>query len=153
MSDKINILYVDDEQNNLVSFKATFRMKYNVFTAISGEEAIKILDNNPIDIIITDQRMPNMTGVEFLESILEKHMEPMRILLTGYADLNAVIDAVNKGKIFHYLTKPWNEEELDLTIQRAYDVYKLRKDEKELTEKLGVTNAQLEFLLRQQLLS
>ena len=68
-------------------------------------------------------------------------------------DLNAVIDAVNKGKIFHYLTKPWNEEELDMTIKRAYEVYTLRKDEKELTEKLGVTNAQLEFLLRQQLLS
>lgn len=150
---KINILYVDDEQNNLVSFKATFRMKYNVFTAISGEEAIKTLENNPIEIIITDQRMPNMTGVEFLESILGKYPEPMRILLTGYADLNAVIDAVNKGKIFHYLTKPWNEEELELTITRAYDVYKLHKDEKELTEKLGVTNAQLEFLLRQQLLS
>jgi len=150
---KINILYVDDEQNNLVSFKATFRMKYNVHIAISGEEAIKILHNQPIDIIITDQRMPNMTGVEFLESILEQYPDPMRILLTGYADLNAVIDAVNKGKIFHYLTKPWNEEELDMTIKRAYEVYTLRKDEKELTEKLGVTNAQLEFLLRQQLLS
>lgn len=150
---KINILYVDDEQNNLVSFKATFRIKYNVHTAISGEEAIKILRANPIDIIITDQRMPNMTGVEFLESILEEYPDPMRILLTGYADLNAVIDAVNKGKIFHYLTKPWNEEELDLTIKRAFEVYTLRKDEKELTEKLGVTNAQLEFLLRQQLLS
>ena len=152
-ADKINILYVDDEQNNLISFKATFRIKYAVFTAISGEEAIKILDSQPIDIIVTDQRMPNMTGVEFLESILEKHPDPMRILLTGYADLNAVIDAVNKGKIFHYLTKPWNEDELDMTIKRAYDVYKLKKDEKELTEKLGVTNAQLEFLLRQQLLS
>ncbi|MFN4248065.1 MAG: response regulator [Flavipsychrobacter sp.] len=150
---KINILYVDDEQNNLVSFKATFRIKYNVHTAISGEEAIKILRANPIDIIITDQRMPNMTGVEFLESILEEYPDPMRILLTGYADLNAVIDAVNKGKIFHYLTKPWNEEELDMTIKRAFEVYTLRKDEKELTEKLGVTNAQLEFLLRQQLLS
>eukprot|EP01012_Entosiphon_sulcatum_P051203 TRINITY_DN70318_c0_g1_i1.p1 TRINITY_DN70318_c0_g1~~TRINITY_DN70318_c0_g1_i1.p1 ORF type:complete len:155 (+),score=29.28 TRINITY_DN70318_c0_g1_i1:44-508(+) len=150
---KINILYVDDEQNNLVSFKATFRMKYNVSIAISGEEAIKILHNQPIDIIITDQRMPNMTGVEFLESILEKFPDPMRILLTGYADLNAVIDAVNKGKIFHYLTKPWNEDELDLTIKRAFEVYTLRKDEQELTEKLGVTNAQLEFLLRQQLLS
>lgn len=150
---KINILYVDDEQNNLISFKATFRIKYNVHTAISGEEAIKILHANPIDIIITDQRMPSMTGVEFLESILDKFPEPMRILLTGYADLNAVIDAVNKGKIFHYLTKPWNEEELDMTIKRAYEVYTLRKDEKELTEKLGVTNAQLEFLLRQQLLS
>lgn len=150
---KINVLYVDDEQNNLISFKATFRIKYNVHTAISGEEAIKILNNTPIDIIITDQRMPNMTGVEFLESILEQYPDPMRILLTGYADLNAVIDAVNKGKIFHYLTKPWNEEELDMTIKRAFEVYTLRKDEKELTEKLGVTNAQLEFLLRQQLLS
>ncbi len=150
---KINILYVDDEQNNLVSFKATFRIKYNVHTALSGEDAIKILNNNPIDIIITDQRMPNMTGVEFLESILEQFPDPMRILLTGYADLNAVIDSVNKGRIFHYLTKPWNEDELDMTIKRAYEVYTLRKDEKELTEKLGVTNAQLEFLLRQQLLS
>jgi response regulator RpfG family c-di-GMP phosphodiesterase len=150
---KINILYVDDEENNLVSFKATFRIKYNVHTAISGEEAKKILANKPIDIIITDQRMPNMTGVEFLESIIGDYPEPMRLLLTGYADMNAVIDAINKGKIFHYLTKPWNEEELDAAIQRAYDVYKLHQDEKELTEKLGVTNEQLEFLLRQRLLS
>lgn len=151
--DKIHVLYVDDEEHNLMSFKATFRIKYKVHTAISGEEAIKIMAEQPIDIIITDQRMPNMTGVQFLESILDDYPDPMRILLTGYADLNAVIDAVNKGKIFHYLTKPWNEEELDMTIQRAYDIYKLRKDEKELTEKLGVTNSQLEFLLRQQLLS
>lgn len=151
--DKISVLYVDDEEHNLISFKATFRIKYKVYTAISGPDAIKIMDEKPIDIIITDQRMPNMTGVEFLESILDRYPDPMRILLTGYADLNAVIDAVNKGKIFHYLTKPWNEDELDVTIQRAYDIYKLRKDEKELTEKLGVTNSQLEFLLRQQLLS
>lgn len=150
---KINILYVDDEENNLVSFKATFRLRYNIFTAIGADEAKEILDNNPIEIIITDQRMPNITGVEFLESILDRYPEPMRILLTGYADLNAVIDAVNKGKIFHYLTKPWDEEELETTIKRAYDVYCLRRDEKELTEKLGVSNAQLEFLLRQQLLS
>lgn len=151
--EKIKVLYVDDEEHNLMSFKATFRIKYKVYTALGGEEAIKIMDSENIDVIITDQRMPNMTGVQFLESILDKHPDPMRILLTGYADLNAVIDAVNKGKIFHYLTKPWNEEELDMTIQRAYDIYKLRKDEKELTEKLGVTNSQLEFLLRQQLLS
>ena len=115
--------------------------------------AKKILDNNKINIIITDQRMPGMTGVEFLESILEKHPEPIRVLLTGYADMNAVIDAVNKGKIFHYLTKPWNEEELDMTIQRAYDVYKKRLEEKEMTEKLSISNDQLEFLLRQKLLS
>jgi len=151
-NNKINILYVDDEANNLMSFKATFRIKYTVYTAISGDEAIKILDKNDINIIITDQRMPEMTGVEFLESILEKHPDPIRLLLTGYADMNAVVDAINKGKIFHYLTKPWNEEELDMTIQRAYDVYNQRQEEKVMNEKLTVSNEQLEFLIRQKLL-
>ncbi len=151
--DKISVLYVDDEQNNLISFKAVFRIKYNVYTAISGEEATKLLRNNTINVIITDQRMPQMTGVEFLESILDEHPDPVRILLTGYADMNAVIDAVNKGKIFHYLTKPWNEEELDLTINRAYEVYKHRMEEKVMTHKLTLSNEQLEFLLRQKLLS
>lgn len=155
MSDtKIKILYVDDEENNLFSFKATFRLKYQVFTAISAEDAVKILDEHPdIAVIITDQRMPNITGVEFLESILEKHPFPMRVLLTGYADINAVIDAVNKGKIFHYLSKPWNEEELEMTINRAYELYKQKLDEKELGDKLVRSNDQLEFLLRQKLLS
>lgn len=150
---KINILYVDDEVNNLVSFKATFRIKYNVFTAESGDEAKTLLSDNTINIIITDQRMPGMTGVEFLESILQDYPDPIRILLTGYADMNAVIDAVNKGKIYHYLSKPWNEEELDMTIQRAYEVYQKRMEEKALNDKLTITNEQLEFLLRQKLLS
>lgn len=150
---KIKILYVDDEQNNLISFKATFRIKYDIYTAISAADAIRILDEKEIHIIITDQRMPGMTGVEFLESILEKHSSQMRILLTGYADINAVIDAINKGKIFHYLSKPWNEEELDMTIQRAYEVYLNRQEEKEMNEKLLTTNGQLEFMLRQKLLS
>ena len=151
--DKISVLYVDDEMNNLISFKAVFRIKYNVLTAISGEEATKVLKDNTVNIIITDQRMPQMTGVEFLESILDEYPDPVRILLTGYADMNAVVDAVNKGKIFHYLTKPWNEEELDLTINRAYEVYRQKIDEKEMTHKLTLSNDQLEFLLRQKLLS
>ncbi|KHJ38678.1 hydrogenase transcriptional regulatory protein hupR1 [Pedobacter glucosidilyticus] len=150
---KIVILYVDDEENNLISFKANFRMKYQVLTAISGDDALKIMEGKVVDIIITDQRMPNMTGVEFLEKVLEKFPEPMRILLTGYADMSAVIDAVNKGKIFHYLTKPWNEEELDMTIKRAYDVYLERKEIEVMNQKLATSNDQLEFLLRQKLLS
>jgi response regulator RpfG family c-di-GMP phosphodiesterase len=149
----INILYVDDEANNLVSFKAVFRVKYNTFTAISGEEAVKVLRANNINIIITDQRMPQMTGVEFLESILDEFPDPIRILLTGYADMSAVVDAINKGKIFHYLTKPWNEEELEMTITRAYEVYSEKMREKEDNSKLSLTNEQLEFLLRQKLLS
>jgi len=151
--DKISILYVDDELNNLVSFKAVFRIKYKVHTAISGEEAINILRKYDVHIIITDQRMPQMTGVEFLETIIGEFPDPIRILLTGYADMNAVIDAINKGKIFHYLTKPWNEEELDMTITRAYEVYKQKMEEKEMNAQLTVSNEQLEFLLRQKLLS
>lgn len=151
--EKINILYVDDEVNNLLSFKALFRLKYKVFTAERGKDAIKILDENEIHVIITDQRMPEMTGVELLESILESHPEPIRILLTGYADLNAVIDAVNKGKIFHYLSKPWDEKELDDTIKRAYEIYLKRKEDKDTAEKLLISNEQFEFLLRQKLIS
>lgn len=152
-AEKITVLYVDDEENNLFSFKATFRIKYNVYTALSGDEALKILEDKSVHIIITDQRMPEMTGVEFLEKVLEKYTDPMRILLTGYADMGAVVDAVNKGKIFHYLAKPWNEEELDLTINRAYEKYLEKIELKEMNEKLAGSNDQLEFLLRQKLLS
>jgi response regulator RpfG family c-di-GMP phosphodiesterase len=152
-NDKISILYVDDEENTLISFKATFRLKYKVFTAISGSDAIKILGSNLVHVIITDQRMPNMTGVEFLEKIIDDFPDPIRILLTGFTDMNAVVDAINKGKIFHYLTKPWNEEELDKTIERAYDIYMEKEKIKQMNEKLEISNSQLEFLLRQKLLS
>jgi response regulator RpfG family c-di-GMP phosphodiesterase len=152
-ANKITILYVDDEENNLFSFKATFRTKYQVLVAISGEEALKILATKQVHVIITDQRMPEMTGVDFLEKVLEKFPDPMRILLTGYADMNAVVDAVNKGKIFHYLAKPWNEEELDMTIQRAYEKYLEKAELKDMNEKLAGSNDQLEFMLRQRLLS
>ncbi len=150
---KINILYVDDEENNLISFKAAFRMKYHVLIAHSGDDALKLLESKSVEIIITDQRMPNMTGIEFLEKILERYPEPMRILLTGYSDMNAVIDAVNKGKIYHYLAKPWIEEEINMTIKRAYEVYEDKQKIRQLNEKLAITNDQLEFLLRQKLLS
>lgn len=150
---KITILYVDDEENNLFSFKATFRLKYHVLTALSGDEALKLLAANTVNIIITDQRMPEMTGIEFLEKVLKDFPDPIRILLTGYAEMSAVVDAVNKGKIFHYVAKPWNEEELDLTINRAFAKYLEKVQLKELNEKLEGSNDQLEFLLRQKLLS
>jgi response regulator RpfG family c-di-GMP phosphodiesterase len=152
-ADKITILYVDDEENNLFSFKAVFRIKYNVLTALSGDEALEILSKREVNVIITDQRMPEMTGVEFLEKVLEKFPDPIRVLLTGYADMGAVVDAVNKGKIFHYLAKPWNEEELDLTINKAYEKYLEKAELEDMNVKLEGSNDQLEFLLRQKLLS
>ncbi|NVK27190.1 MAG: response regulator [Flavobacteriia bacterium] len=152
-TDKISVLYVDDEENNLRSFKATFRKIYKVHTAISGEEGIEVLKNNEIQIIITDQRMPEMSGIEFLTKVLDFKKEPMRMLLTGYSDINAVIDSINKGEVYRYLTKPWNEDELKSAIESAYEVFALRKENKELLKKLEIANDQLEFLLRQRLLS
>lgn len=149
---KISILYIDDEENNLTAFKATFRRDYKIHLAISAEEGRKVLENEPIDIIITDQRMPDETGVEFLSSILDKYPEPIRILLTGYTDIEAVIDAINEGQIYRYITKPWNEQELRMNIENAFEVFRLRKENKELLEKLKKANQQLEFLLRQKLL-
>ncbi|EDM36539.1 two-component response regulator [Pedobacter sp. BAL39] len=149
----INILYVDDEVHNLNAFKASFRRVFNVFTAESAKDALPILAQEEIHIIITDQRMPQMTGVEFLESILTIYPEPIRILLTGYADIAAVIDAINKGQVYLYVTKPWQEDELRIYIEKAFEIFLLRKKNKELNEKLLVVNQQLEFMLRQKLIS
>lgn len=126
--DKIKVLYLDDEQHNLNSFKAAFRRKFNVFIAVNSEEAIKVLAENEIHVLITDQRMPEMTGVEFLEMVREKYEKPVRILLTGYADIEAVIGAINKGKVFHYISKPWDDNEVIHAVESAYEVYCLREE-------------------------
>jgi response regulator RpfG family c-di-GMP phosphodiesterase len=153
MSTQANVLYVDDEVNNLNTFKATFRKSYNIHIALSAEEGKKILKDNPIDIIITDQRMPVMTGVEFLCSIIDDYPDPIRILLTGYSDMQAVVDAINKGQIYQYITKPWDEQHLKISIDKAFEVFNLRQENKQLMKSLLQANKQLEFLLRQKLLS
>lgn len=152
-TDKISILYVDDEVNNLQAFRATFRRDYKILLAESAKEGRKLLGEEEINIIITDQRMPEETGVEFLESIIPLYPDPIRILLTGFTDIEAVIDSINKGKVYHYLTKPWEEDYLKTVINNAYEVYALREENKQLTENLLRANEQLEFLLRQNLLS
>jgi response regulator RpfG family c-di-GMP phosphodiesterase len=95
MSKPYSILYLDDEEQNLISFQALFRRHYNVFTTTSAHEAVDILNNNDIQIIFSDQKMPEVSGVEFFETILPDFPHPVRILLTGYADIEAVIDAIN----------------------------------------------------------
>ncbi|RZK80752.1 MAG: response regulator [Pedobacter sp.] len=145
----INVLYVDDEVHNLNAFKAGFRRMFNVFIAESAIEGRKILETQDIQVIITDQRMPVTTGIEFLESIIPDFPEPIRILLTGYADINAVIDAINKGQVYKYIQKPWMDEDLRINIEKAYEIYALRKENRELTERLLLANKQLEYLLRQ----
>lgn len=150
---RIKILYVDDEENNLNSFKAAFRREYDVTVALSAIDALTLIKENNYHIIITDQRMPGMTGVEFLASIVKDFPEPIRMLLTGYADIQAVIDAINKGQIYQYITKPWDEQQMRVIINNAFEIFSLRQENKELLKSLIRANEQLEFLLRQRLLS
>ena len=133
--DKTNVLYVDDEGVNLLAFKASFRRDYNVYTADSGKKGIDVLEKNDIQVIISDQRMPDMTGVQLLAKVQEEHPEVIRILLTGFAEISAVIDAINLGKVYSYVTKPWNEEELRHVIDSANIVHSLTVQNNEQKEK------------------
>lgn len=128
---RTSILYVDDEPNNLVTFKANFRNLYNVYTTNSVEEARTILESNEINVIITDQRMPEISGTQFLESIIEDHPFPVRIILTGYSDMETVIEAINKGQVYRYIMKPMNTEEVRAIIESANDLYIFRRSSKD----------------------
>lgn len=120
---KINVLYVDDEVGNLTAFKAAFRRDFNIFIAESAAEGKAMLRENEIEVILTDQRMPETSGVEFLESIILDFPDIMRILVTGFSDISAVIDAINKGKVYKYIAKPWENDILKTVITQAYEVY------------------------------
>jgi response regulator RpfG family c-di-GMP phosphodiesterase len=122
-TDLINILYIDDEVHNLNAFKANFRRLYNVLTAESVIEGYQILKNNDINIIVTDQRMPVTTGIEFLTSIMQEFPKPIRILLTGYTDAQLIIDAINSGCVYKCIQKPWIPNELQNEIEEAYNTY------------------------------
>lgn len=143
---EIGVLYVDDEINNLNSFKAAFRRDFEIFTAISAKEGRKILDTQEIGVIITDQRMPGMTGIEFLESIITVYPDTIRILLTGFSDINAVMDAINRGQVYKYLVKPWQNDELKMYIENALEIYHLRKENKDLALKLQIAYDELETI-------
>ena len=153
IKNKIHVLYVDDEEQNLVSFKASFRRYFEIFTANSANEAQKILKENTIHVLITDQRMPETLGTELLAKAVLDYPDQTRILLTGYTDIEALKDAVNRGHIFRYLEKPWNDDELRKTIEDSFHVYNIKKEQDELNKKILLTNEQLEFMLRQKLIS
>lgn len=148
----INVLYIDDELINLKAFQANYRRVFKVFTARSASEGREVMENNDIKVVLSDQRMPEMTGVEFFESIINDFPDPIRILITAFSNIQAVIDAINKGHVYRYITKPWDKDELQSVIEKAYEVYRLREENKILTESLIQANKQLEFMLRQKLL-
>jgi len=141
---KYTILYVDDEYNNLVVFENSFFSHYNILTAISGQQALKITRQNEIHLIITDQKMPGMTGIELLEEISPEFPDIPSMIITAYSDIDFIIPAINKCGIFSYILKPWDSRELKITIDNALAKYQLSKDNKLLLENLRKANEDLE---------
>ncbi len=141
---KHTILYVDDEESNLRIFRMAFKREYKVLTALGGKEAIQMLRENDIQCIITDQKMPEMTGTELLEKVLPEFPDVIRMILTGFADIEAIVKAVNKCGIYRYITKPWDKGEMRLTLDKALETYDLKKDKANLIKELEEINHTLE---------
>ncbi len=134
---KIRILYIDDERHNLSAFRAAFRQKYEIYTAIGTLEARKILEEVDIHIIIADQRMPGATGIEFFDSIKQSYPDAIRILITAYTEVDALVDAINKGQIYRFIRKPWDYFDLQNTISNAYEIYTTKKRLDQKINELG----------------
>ncbi|MCL5042223.1 MAG: response regulator [Gammaproteobacteria bacterium] len=119
MSQPIRVMFVDDEERILRSLALQFRRQYQVLTESNPLRALQRLQQEPVDIIISDQRMPQMNGSQLLAQVMERHPHTLRILLTGYSDLDAAVDALNSGGIFRYLTKPWDPQAMTETLRQA----------------------------------
>ncbi|MCX8111397.1 MAG: response regulator [Syntrophorhabdaceae bacterium] len=138
------ILLVDDEINVLRAIERLFIDEdYEVFTATSGDKGLKIMENHEIAVVISDQRMPGMSGSEFLMHVKEKSPDCVRIVLTGHADIDSAIDAINKGGAHRYITKPWNNDDLIITVRSGIERYNLIKENRYLTELTKKQNEEL----------
>lgn len=145
------LLLVDDEESILSSLKRVFRRDgYRVFTATGGVEGLEILAHNAVDVIISDQRMPHMTGVEFLRQVKELYPETVRISLSGYTELQSITEAINEGAIYKFLTKPWDDDHLRANVVEAFRYKRMADENRRLAIELGVANDRLRRLLGEQ---
>lgn len=146
MAGEIKILCVDDEKNVLKALRRLFMEEenYEILLAESGQEGLAVLEEEEdIRLIISDYRMPEMNGVEFLRQVNERWPETIRIVLSGFADTAAVVEAINLGQIYKFLPKPWNDEDLLSTIGSALDHQSLRWENNKLSQELKIRNAEL----------
>src|SRR5438094_10347735 len=143
MSRRHTLLVVDDEPDVVQSVQDLLRLDYRVLGATRAKEGLRILKEQEVHLVMTDQRMPEMTGVEFLSQVRGDHPEAIRLLFTGYADLKAVVDAINQGNVYRYITKPWDPDDLQLIIRQASEQYDLLVERKRLLAELQVKNREL----------
>jgi PAS domain S-box-containing protein len=131
-SDKVKVLYVDDEEGNLMAFRASFRRDFDIHVAQSAKDALAWLEDHEVQVVISDQRMPGMNGADFLSIVRSRWPKAVRLLLTGFSDLQAVVDAINLGGIHAYITKPWDPTDLKLRIEQAHEIHVLREERERL---------------------
>lgn len=141
---KHTVLCVDDEENILKALKRVLRKEdYTLLTANSAEEGLEVLKETPVHLVLSDQRMPGMDGTEFLAEIKELYPETIRIILSGYTEIGSITESINKGHIYKFFLKPWNDENLKLEISKALDQYDLIRANKALTQTIIDQNEEL----------
>ena len=143
------VLVVDDEEENILAFQLNFRHDFTLDAASSGAEALEALLHKEYAVVVTDQRMPGMTGVELLERTVDHFPHLIRIIVTGYTDNQSLIDAINMGRIYKYITKPWSRDEMAVTIKRAIEAYSLARENDRLLEELRHKNEELERIVEE----
>src|SRR5437773_1173055 len=144
MSRRHTLLVVDDEPDVVHSVQDLLRLDYKVLGATRAKDGLRILQEQEVHLVMTDQRMPEMTGVEFLSQVRGDHPEAIRLLFTGYADLKAVVDAINQGNVYRYITKPWDPDDLQIIIRQASEQYDLLVERKRLLAELQNKNLELQ---------
>jgi signal transduction histidine kinase len=137
------ILVIDDEAHVVESVRELLRLDYRVLGATRPSEGIAILDQQPVEVVMTDQRMPGMSGVEVLHRVRESHPDATRLLFTGYTDIRAVIDAINRGSVYRYIAKPWNPDELQAVVRDAVERHDLIAERQRLITELERANEEL----------
>lgn len=143
MAELLKILAVDDEQSSLNAIYRTLRREYDVILSLNGQSALEVLKTQKIAIILGDQRMPEMAGVEFFRKSINIQPQAVRILITGYSDIEAITQAINEGQIFYYINKPWEPEDLRIIIRRAGEQYVLVQENQRLMKELEAANQRL----------
>ena len=137
----IDILYIDDELHNLTTFKIAFRHQYNIHTAKNAFEGLDILKENNIKIVLSDQRMDGLSGIEFLKRVKKLYPDCIRIILTGYSDVEVILKAVNDCNIYRFILKPWESAELEQTLRTGIELYDLKIQNKKLIHDLSEVNS------------
>ncbi len=144
-----SVLFVDDEVNILKALQRLLRHgSWNVLSASRPSDALDIIENESVHVVVSDQRMPEMSGVDFLAVVREKHPDLVRMMLTGYTEMNIAVEAINRGEIFRLITKPWNDDELKATLRQAFDHYDLKQEIKRLNQVTREQNFKLQDMNR-----